>query len=81
MLEAPTVHEATPVAELVQRGFSPRGARHFAQMRRRYEEGEFADLAGRIEHLKFVIWLVDIGRLTDDLPDEPPLQLWAGTTP
>ena len=34
MLEAPTVHEATSLAELMQRGFSPRAARHFTEMER-----------------------------------------------
>ena len=78
MLEAPTVHQASELAELMQHGFSPRGARHFAAMRRRYEAGEFADLAGRIDHLKFAVWLVDTGRLTEELADEPALHGWAG---
>ena len=70
MLEAPTVREATSFAELMQKGFSPRGAWHFAQMRRRYEGGEFAELAGCVHRLQFAIWLIDNGRLTDELPDE-----------
>jgi hypothetical protein len=70
MVEAPTVQEASSLAGLMQEGFTPHGAQHYAEMRRRYEAGDFSDLAGRNNHVTFVIWLIDNGRLTDELADD-----------
>ena len=69
--DAPPADAAPDVTSLRAYGFSPAGAERYTEALRRLEKGEFPDLDVPVSCLLFGAYLVDRGRLTDELADEP----------
>ncbi|HEU5318962.1 MAG TPA: hypothetical protein VFX49_22825 [Chloroflexota bacterium] len=58
----------TPLSEL---GFSAREGAALQSLRRRYVRGELNEISIEHRRLEFARWLVQHGRLTDYLADDP----------
>ena len=52
---------------LRSQGFSPREADRLVTLRQRYERGEFREITDSQKRLEFARWLVQHGRLTDNM--------------
>jgi hypothetical protein len=79
-MEVRTAKIATRVVLLLRRGFSARGAYRYAAQFQRHEEKAFPGLEVT-SRLVFVCWLVDHGRLSDELPELTAVRAASGTAP
>ena len=64
------------VLELRAAGFSWAEADRLLRLRIRYERGQFRELTTENKRVHFVRWLVDHGRLTDQLDGTSPKARW-----
>jgi hypothetical protein len=69
-IDTPTLDAAPETPRSLADRFTPATAHRLVHALRRFENGEFPNLDTTPARLLFAVWLIEQGRLTDELPPE-----------